>query len=180
MTFRGKTHNSKLAILPVLPMEYRPRVSYASDDKHARHYLIPGKIFAAAQPFAISTIVGSSVALCLWDSERRIGGASHFMLPDGPEQNATRYANVANPTLLQRMLELGAERETLQARIFGGSQPTVTFGNSEDSLGDRNVQATISFLTSNGIRLIQSEVGGIHGRKLVFHTDDGSAWWEQL
>jgi len=116
----------------------------------------------------------------LWDSDRHIGGASHFMLPEGPEENATRYANVANPALLQRMLELGAERETLEARIFGGSQPTVTFGNRGDSVGDRNVLATISFLTANGIRLIQNEVGGPHGRKLVFHTDDGRAWWEQL
>ena len=34
----------------VLPMEYLPRVTYAFDDKHTRHYLIPGKIFVAAQP----------------------------------------------------------------------------------------------------------------------------------
>ena len=47
MTFKRKTQSFKLAILPVPPMEYLPRVSYASDDKHARHYLIPGKIFAA-------------------------------------------------------------------------------------------------------------------------------------
>ena len=177
MNFKRKTQSINPA---VLPMEYQPRIPYASDDKHARHYLIHGEVFAAAYPFAITTIVGSSVALCLWDSDGRIGGASHFMLPEGPEENATRYAKVANPTLLRRMLELGAERKTLEARIFGGSQATVTFGNTGDSVGDRNVQATISFLTTNGIRLIQSEVGGTHGRKLVFHTDDGQAWWEQL
>lgn len=177
MIFKRKTQSFNPA---VLPMEYLPRIQYASDDKHARHYLIPGKIFAAAQPFAISTIVGSSVALCLWDSDRRIGGASHFMLPEGPEENGTRYANVANPTLLRRMLELGAERKTLQARIFGGSLPMVTFGNTGDSVGDRNVQVTTAFLNMQGIRLIQREVGGTRGRKLVFHTDDGRAWWEQL
>ena len=166
----------------VLPMEYLPRILGASDDKHARHYLIPGKIFAAAQPFAISTIVGSGVALCLWDSAHNIGGANHFMLPEGPadSDNATRYANVANPALLQRMLDLGAQSKTLVARIFGGSLPSVTFGNGGDSLGDRNVRAVTHFLNMNGIRLLQSEVGGIHGRKLVFHTDDGRAWSDQL
>jgi chemotaxis protein CheD len=166
----------------VLPMEYLPRIMGASDDKHARHYLIPGKIFAAAQPFAISTILGSGVALCLWDSVHCIGGANHFMLPEGPadSENATRYANVANPALLQRMLELGAERKALEARIFGGSLPAVTFGNSGDRLGDRNVQAVTHFLSMNGIRLVQSEVGGTSGRKLVFHTDDGRTWSDQL
>jgi chemotaxis protein CheD len=163
-------------------MEYLPRFPDASGSNHARHYLIPGKIFVAAQPFAISTILGSGVALCLWDSARGIGGANHFMLPEGPEdsENATRYANIANPSLVQRMLELGAERKTLEAKIFGGSLPTVTFGNDGDRLGDRNVQAVTHFLNMAGIRLLKSEVGGTRGRKLVFHTDDGRAWSEQL
>jgi chemotaxis protein CheD len=166
----------------VLPLEYLPRILGASDDKHTRHYLIPGKIFAAAQPFAISTILGSSVALCLWDSAHRIGGANHFMLPNGPEdgENATRYANVANPALLRRMLDLGAELKTLEARIFGGSLPPVTFGNGGDRLGERNVQVATHFLNLSGIRLVQSEVGGTRGRKLVFQTDDGRAWSDQL
>src|SRR5271169_2737528 len=99
----------------VLPMEYLPRIPQALDEKHTRHYLIPGKIFAAAQPFAISTILGSGVALCLWDAKRGVGGANHVMLPEGPEdrETATRYANVANPALLQRLLGLGAEPRTL-------------------------------------------------------------------
>src|SRR6185437_13946355 len=46
----------------VLPMEFRPRMAYVSDEHHTKHSLIPGKIFASAQPFAISTIVGSGVA----------------------------------------------------------------------------------------------------------------------
>jgi chemotaxis protein CheD len=166
----------------VLPMEYLPRVLAAADDTHARHYLIPGKIFAAAQPFAVSTIVGSGVALCLWDSEQRIGGANHFILPEGPEDsvNAGRYASVANPALLKRLLTLGAQHRALEARIFGGSRPAVAFSMGGDCLGDRNVGAVTEFLKLNGIRLLQSEVGGTHGRKLVFHTDDGRAWSEQL
>lgn len=166
----------------VLPMEYLPRIAYVSDDKHTKHYLIPGKIFAAAQPFAISSIVGSGVAVCLWDSVNKIGGANHFMLPEGPEnsENSVRYGNVANPALLQRMLDLGAERKNLEARIFGGSLPGISFGGEGERLGDRNVQAASHFLRLNGIRVLQTEVGGTKGRKLVFHTDDGKAWWEEL
>jgi len=174
--------NTKSSSPAVLPMEYSPRNTGASDDQHGRHYLIPGTIFAAAQPFAISTIVGSGVVVCLWDSIHRVGGANHFMLPEGPEESehATRYANVANPALLQRLLDVGAERENLAARIFGGSLPQLTFGNGGSRLGERNVEVATCFLNISGIRLVQSEVGGTHGRKLVFHTDDGRAWAEQL
>lgn len=164
----------------VLPMEYLPRIPNASDDKHTRHYLIPGKLFAAAQPFAITTIVGSGVVVCLWDSARAIGGALHIMLAQGPEEseNSTRYANVGNPILLRRMLDLGAEVKTLEAKIFGGSLPTVTFGDSH--MGDLNVKAVVHFLNMNGIRIVHNEVGGTRGRKVIFHTDDGRVWSEQL
>jgi chemotaxis protein CheD len=179
MNFRPKAPQFNPA---VLPMEYLPRIAYVSDDKHTKHYLIPGKIFAAAQPFAISSIVGSGVAVCLWDSVNKIGGANHFMLPEGPEnsENAARYGNVANPALLQRMLDLGAERKGLEARIFGGSLPSISFGGEGERLGERNVQVATHFLRLNGIRVLQIEVGGTRGRKLVFHTDDGKAWWEEL
>ena len=166
----------------VLPMEYLPRIPYASDEKHTRHYLIPGKLFAAAQPFAITTILGSGVALCLWDSALSIGGANHVMLAEGPGEsdNSTRYANVAHPALLQRMLDMGAEIKTLEAKVFGGSLPNCTFGNDKNHMGQLNVQATLRFLQEKGIRVVQSEVGGTRGRKLVFQTDDGRAWSEQL
>src|ERR1700758_4804746 len=162
MTFKRKAQVFNPA---VLPMEYLPRILGTDDEKHTRHYLMPGKIFAAAQPFAISTIIGSGVALCLWDSAQRIGGANHFMLPEGPEEseNGTRYANIANAALLQRMLDLGASIKTLKARIFGGSLPGVTFSSGGDCVGERNVHAVRHFLKLNGIDILQSEVGGTRG-----------------
>ena len=72
------------------------------------------------------------------------------MLPEGPEQNATRYANVANPTLLKRMLELGADLNTLQAKIVGGSLPSVTFGTARRVWATVTSRHTISFLNRNG------------------------------
>lgn len=166
----------------VLPMEYLPRIPQADDDKHTRHYLVPGKVFAAAQPFAVTTILGSGVALCLWDSALGIGGANHIMLAEGPAEsdNSNRYANVAHPALLERLLDMGAAIKTLEARIFGGSLPNCTFGNDKNHMGELNVQATLHFLQTKGIRVAQREVGGTRGRKLVFHTDDGRAWSEQL
>lgn len=166
----------------VLPMEFRPKMGFAADDEHTKHYLIPGKVFATAQPFAISTIIGSGVAVCLWDAVRKIGGANHYMLPEGPAdgENATRYANIANPTLLQKMLDLGAERKTMEAKIFGGTVSGINFGGDGEKLGERNVQAAEHFLRMNGIRIAHNEVGGTHGRKLIFQTDSGKAWCEEL
>lgn len=179
MTSRPKTSQFNPA---VLPMEFRPRMAFVSDDAHTRHYLIPGKVFASNQPFAISTIVGSGIAVCLWDSVHKIGGANHFLLPEGPQEgeNATRNGNIANPALLEKVLNLGAERKNLEAKVFGGSVSGISFGVDGERLGERNVQTAERFLRINGIRIVHSETGGTHGRKVVFQTDDGKAWAEEL
>lgn len=179
MTDKNKISLSNQAFLP---MEYLPRIPHPADEKHARHYLIPGNLFVAAEPFAISTILGSGVALCLWDRERGIGGANHVMLPEGPKdaENAVRYANFANPALLQKLLALGADAKSLEAKIFGGSLPNVKFGGEKTHVGELNVQAVTGFLRESGIRVAHSEVGGTRGRKLIFHTDTGRFWSEQI
>lgn len=155
-----------------LPQEYMPRMADAADENHPKHYLIPGKIFASADPVAITTIVGTGVTLCLHDPIKKIGGANHFTLPVQAEASCK--------ALLETVLKLGAELHNLEAKIFGGSQPTVTFSNPSEWLGNRNVEAALKFLGERGIRLGNTETGGTHGRKLIFHTDDGKAWAQAL
>lgn len=166
----------------VLPMEYTSRLSALVDEKHAKRYLMPGNLVAASKPTAVTVIVGSGVALCLWDSVKGIGGANHVLLPEGSEQdgNVMRYANVANEALLRQLLELGASLPQLRAKLFGGSQPLVTFGNTADCLGNRNVEAGLNFLRDKGIRIAEKEVGGTRARKVIFQTDDGRAWSQQI
>ena len=167
-------HRSKLPRFnpAALPMEYMPSIPHVADAKHAKHYLIPGKVFTSAEPVAITTILGSGVTLCLCDPQKRIGGANHFTMPVS--------ADSSNEELLQRLLALGANFNSLEAKIFGGSQPQVTFGNSSEWLGNRNLEAALNFLGTRGIRLAEKEVGGTRGRKLIFQTDDGCAWAQQL
>jgi chemotaxis protein CheD len=165
-----------------LPLEYMPKIADVTDSRYAKHYLIPGKVFVSADPVAVSTIVGTGVALTLWDQVRRIGGLNHFLLPANSEGSLdnTKYADAANHTLLQELIQLGADPRSMEARIFGGSQPAVTFSSSVECLGDRNVQIAVDFLGRRDIRLVQKEVGGTRGRKLVFQTDDGRTWNQQL
>ena len=168
--------------LPALPLEYRPRLADTSDAKHVRHYLLPGKVFASAEPAAVTTIVGSSVALCMWDATSGCGGAAHFQMSEAPQDDPgnTKYADAAGETLYRLLLDLGATTPGLRAKIFGGLQPAVKFGNAPNCLGNRNVEAVQKFLAAKGIRLAGEEVGGNAGRKVVFHTDDGRTWSESL
>ncbi|MGN6183529.1 MAG: chemotaxis protein CheD [Thermoanaerobaculia bacterium] len=140
-------------------------------------YLYPGQVFASAKPARITTILGSCIAVCLYDVTRRIGGMNHFMLPHyaGAGQESPRFGNIAMDELLTKLTALGARIAMLEARVFGGSAMFGQPGNTAH-LGTKNEQYARDFLAAKLIRIVETETGGPRGRKLIFHTDEGKAW----
>jgi chemotaxis protein CheD len=157
----------------VLPAEFMNGFEPAAKSKEPRHFLYPGQVFATREPIVISTILGSCAAVCLWDRHKKAGGMNHYLLPEGVSEgeNRLRYGNSANPELLKQVLALGCEIRNLQAKIFGGS---CAFGaNPSQSLGTRNVLLAEEFLRSSGILVVEKDVSGKRGRRLVFQIADG-------
>lgn len=159
-------------VVPTMPMEKREQLE-------RRIYLHPGALWAEPAAAAITTVLGSCVSVCLWDPHTTYGGINHFILPHGGAVQSARYGNHALPMLLERMLELGAQRETLLACVFGGA--SVMPGTAPGpTLGSRNVAEALDFLTRNGIALLRQDVTGRQGRKLTFRTTDGSTLIRKL
>lgn len=156
----------------VLPNEFMKSFTPA-DSSENRHFLYPGQVFASRDPITISTILGSCAAVCLWDRHKRAGGMNHYLLPEGPADgpNRLRYGNVANTELLRQVLALGCEVKNLQAKIFGGSSAFSV--DMSQSLGTRNVDLAEQFLRTSGIPVVERDVSGKHGRRLVFQLADG-------
>jgi chemotaxis receptor (MCP) glutamine deamidase CheD len=156
----------------VLPADAMKKFEPADSDK-PRHFLYPGQVFATRDPIVISTILGSCAAVCLWDRNKKAGGMNHYLLPEGLAEgpNRLRYGNVANPELLRQVLALGCEIRNLQAKVFGGSSAFAV--NLSQSVGTRNVDLAESFLRAAGIPVVEREVSGKHGRRLVFQVADG-------
>jgi chemotaxis protein CheD len=142
-----------------------------------RRHLQPGQLFVAQSPTVISTILGSCVAVCLWDPFKGIGGMNHFMLPlhAGSAMQSPRFGNVAMEQLVTKLCDAGARLPNLRARVFGGSCMFKAM-QSPDHLGSKNSALALEDLQRRGIEVVQSEVGGTRGRKLVFYSDTGAVW----
>jgi len=140
-------------------------------------YLHPGQLFASAEPLAISTILGTCVAVCLWDEEQRVGGMNHFLLPHvvSGALASPRFGNIACHRLLERVLALGARQQNLVAKVFGGCTPAHATPSTRN-LGARNVELAIEVMRSERIPLVARDVGGPTGRKIVFDLADGAVW----
>jgi chemotaxis protein CheD len=146
-------------------------------------YLYPGDAFVSDCPVELTTILGSCVAVCLWDTLLRIGGMSHFLLPASPlgQSASLRFGDASIPALLSSLERLGSRKQSLQAKLFGGAavNPAVQ-PQAGMALGQRNVDIGRRLLGEIGIPIVAEDVGGTAGRKLRFRTDDGSALVKML
>ena len=139
-----------------------------------RHFLYPSTMFASAQPAEVTTILGSCVAVCLWDRYLGIGGINHDMLPtwNGMELASPKYGNIAIERLTEKMLQLGCKKNNLVAKVFGGGE-VITVTSSSMHIGERNIMVAEEMLQEQNIPIIGRSTGGKNGRKIIFNTHTG-------
>ncbi|WP_342621017.1 chemoreceptor glutamine deamidase CheD [Rhodoferax sp. GW822-FHT02A01] len=141
--------------------------------------VLPGEYFVSGEEIVIMTVLGSCIAACLWDGRSRVGGMNHFMLPDGDTGDGSgRYGSFAMELLINEMLKLGARRETMQAKIFGGGQ--VMAGFTTMNVGERNTQFVQDYLATERIPIVSQDVLDIHPRKVCFFPVTGKALVKRL
>jgi len=152
----------------------------ASERERKAIYLHPGELIATREPAAVKTILGSCIAVCLWDGDRGIGGMNHFVMPRGAQSAATpgRFGFYAVPALIDAMVREGAHLSRLQAKLFGGATMLAAAVPRAGHVGAQNLAIAKELLEQAGIPIAGSDVGGARGRKIVFQTDDGGvALW---
>lgn len=145
-----------------------------SEEPINKHFLFPGTIFADLLEYQISTVLGSCVAVCLWDQVVRRGGMNHMMLPfwNGEGLATPKYGNIAMERLLAKVLSIGCRREYLVAKVFGGANVSGT-GLEVFMIGDRNITLAMEMLEEFRIPVVAKDVGGRVGRKIIMNSETG-------
>lgn len=109
------------------------------------------------------------------------GGVNHYLLPswNGGGPASPKYADIALPELIERLLELGCRRQDLRAKLFGGG----TAFQRVDGLfgvGERNIRFAERYLADAGIPVVACDAGGGYTRKVIFHVHTGEAFVRRL
>lgn len=136
------------------------------------YFLNPGELIFSKKPIVVKTVLGSCVAVCIYDKKLNFGGMCHYLLPVSPSDihNSTKYGNIAIYTLLAKFIKhSGSNREDLVATIIGGA--FIIFDEREIFfIGDRNVDIATEILRKEKIQIKQMYTGGDHGRRVLFNT----------
>ncbi len=140
-----------------------------------RYHLEPGGVFACGEPAMVSAVLGSCVAVCLHDRRLKIGGMNHFLYPKTKAfaQPTPQYATFSIPALIKKMQQQGSRIEDMEAQIFGGGELAGSLCSAK--IGEKNIKMARKLLKKNGIRVISEDVGGLKGRRLIFHTGTNEA-----
>ena len=149
-------------------------------DNHFRNEavkVLPGEFFVHDEDILIITTLGSCIAACIWDRERRVGGMNHFMLPEGGEDSG-RYGSYAMDLLIGELVKRGAGRGALEAKVFGGG--SVLGGMSTMNVGERNTRFVMDYLRTERIPVVSKDVLDVYPRKVCFLPASGKAMVKRL
>jgi len=134
------------------------------------YFLHPGYIYASRDAIFLNTVLGSCVAVAIWDSHNSFGGMCHFIYPQ-QKKNArnARYGDVALPHLIRMMQDLGSRKGDLRAHVAGGGiKPELA-----SRVGEGNAKVAEEILRRQRIEIVTLDVGGMTGKKISFNTQSG-------
>lgn len=126
----------------------------------------------------MSTVLGSCVAVCMFDRKAGVGGMNHFLLAgsDAVASNDLKYGVNAMELLINKILQSGGDRQRLQAKLFGGASMT----EHSAKIGKSNARFAMDFLAGEGIPCLSQSLGGTQARRVQFTPSTGAARQMQI
>lgn len=121
--------------------------------------------------------LGSCLGVTLYDPALKIGGMIHCMLPlskiDAVKaaNNPEMFVDIGVPRLIQRLLDLGAQKKRLIVKVAGAAK--LLDENGTFNIGERNFVVFRKILWKNEMLIAAQEVGGTIARTLYLHMESG-------
>jgi chemotaxis protein CheD len=134
----------------------------------------PGEYYATGEDVAIATILGSCIAVALYDEKLKQGGLNHFMLAetavarDMVSGNMARFGMYAMELLINELLKSGSERKNLRAKVFGGGSVLTNTHGGPNKIPQDNINFAFNYLATEKIPVVAQDVGGTWPRKIFY------------
>ena len=141
----------------------------------------PGEYYISTEDEIIGTLLGSCVALCLFDVKRGIAGMNHFMLPGKirndniHDDRSAKYGITAINKLLSEMIKKGAVKNDIIAKVFGGGKVLEHIIETNTIPAD-NIRVAKIMMEMENIQIAQIDVGGNFTRKILMEVKSGSVF----
>jgi len=146
--------------------------------KLPRKLLLPGQYYITNANMILETLLGSCVAVCIYNTKNGFTAMNHFMndKPADPNDLDTgRYGTTSTEYIIKKLLDIDPDVNHYKAELYGGAAVIKT-QNSAD-IGKKNLRVAIFMLQAYGIRIVKKEIAGTRGRRINFDTTNNSIKW---
>lgn len=150
-------------------------------------FLNPGEVFFGDSQMRIRTVLGSCVAITMWQPQQRIGGMCHYMLPARQRGSMSRldgrYADEAILLMLKEVSRHKTDPYSYEVKLFGGgnmfARAATGVAARRLNVADRNVIAGQELLRRYGFHIAAEHLGGKGHRNIIFEISTGDVWMRQ-
>jgi len=151
-------------------------------------HLQPGEVLVTQEPLWVITLLGSCVAVTMFNAHFRLAAICHAMLsqPRGtvtpcpnPAQRF-RYLSDAIPAMSRRFSRLGLPPHEVEVKLFGGVIDLGGEPHNDPSIGQANIAKAQQLLNEAGFQIKARNVGGDRGCKIAFNTESGEVLHRRL
>ena len=162
---------------------FRHRVTQFEQEVVTIH---PGEYFATSDDTIISTVLGSCIAVALFDPARKMGGLNHFMLPgevtrdDIIRSPNAKYGMYAIELLVNELMKLGIRKKDIRAKVFGGGAVLRFADGGMTKIPQSNIDFTFEYLEKESIPILASDVGGREPRKIFMFPTTGKVLLKRI
>ena len=141
-----------------------------------RVFLLPGEYHVTKRPEFIATLLGSCVAICIYNTKNGSAAMNHYLhdlMPENDKINIGRYGDSSISYVVDKLFTLDPKKNHYQAKMFGGGA-VVSHLSAGMGIGTKNVAIARKILKEYGIPIVEENVEGKRGMKIYFNTDDCS------
>jgi chemotaxis protein CheD len=133
-----------------------------------------GQVITADAPSMLGSVLGSCVALTLYDSVGKRGGMAHILMSGDDKSGSLRLSDPATRTLISKLRTACGNDSRLVAKLVGGAGSAFA---GEDSalrnIGRNTALQVVTILVNEGIDIEGMHIGGSNSRSVVFDLNTG-------
>jgi chemotaxis protein CheD len=145
-------------------------------------YLHPAQMAFCETPSRVETVLGSCVAVTMWDRRSHIGCICHAVLPRAGDSISTpfKYVDSSIRFMLELLEARYVRRNEIEVKLFGGANMSTAARAGRPTVGHQNVEESLAILAAEGFTLRTSDTGGSSGRKLLFYSESGEVFVKRI
>ena len=141
-------------------------------------FLLPGEFYFGDKQKTVKTLLGSCVAITMWNRELKVGGMCHYKLPRRLVTKDTEldgsYGEDALQLFMQNINYYGLHPADMEVGVFGAGEMFLNVVNSDDNnVGKQNIRLAHQLLDQLGFKISHESLGGNLSRRIMLDLDAG-------